>query len=135
MIEIKIDDKDIVMLLKRLSEKASNMVPAMKIISQIMRDEVPKNFEAGGKPKWKPSKRAMREGGKTLVDTARLMRSISPSSTEHEARVGTNVEYAAIHQFGGKTKAHIIKPRHKAALFFPGLKHPVKSVNHPGCFI
>ena len=33
---------------------------------------------------------------------------------------------------GGKTKAHVIRPKVKRALFWPGAAHPVKKVNHPG---
>jgi hypothetical protein len=30
------------------------------------------------------------------------------------------------------TKPHVIRPRKKRALFWPGAGHPVKRVNHPG---
>lgn len=46
------------------------------------------------------------------------------------ALVGTNVPYARIHQLGGKTRPHVIKPKNKKALAFGG--RVVKSVNHPG---
>jgi phage gpG-like protein len=49
--------------------------------------------------------------------------------------VGTNVAYAAIHQFGGKTKPRVIQPKNGKALFWPGAAHPVQSVNHPGSTI
>lgn len=42
------------------------------------------------------------EGKKTLIDTARLQNSIHPRAYKDRAVVGTNVVYAAIHQFGGK---------------------------------
>jgi phage virion morphogenesis protein len=50
--------------------------------------------------KWPPSKRAAK-GGRTLTDTARLLNSITSASDTTHAEVGTNVVYAAIHQFGG----------------------------------
>ena len=40
--------------------------------------------------------------------------------------------YAAIHQLGGQTKPHVIVPKRKKALSWPGAKNPVKKVNHPG---
>lgn len=49
-----------------------------------------------------------------------------------EALVGSDRKYAAIHQLGGKTSPHIIKPKFKKALFWPGAGHPVKEVKHPG---
>lgn len=48
---------------------------------------------------------------------------------------GTNVEYAAIHQFGGRTPARTIVPRYGRALFWPGARHPVRRVRHPGSLI
>lgn len=48
--------------------------------------------------------------------------------------IGTNVKYAAIHEFGGTTKPHTIKPRRKKALYFAagGRMVTVGKVNHPG---
>jgi phage virion morphogenesis protein len=74
----------------------------MRQISEIMRDAVEENFEQEGRPKWKPSKRAQKQGGKTLQDTGSLASSISMKFTRNTAVVGTNKKYAAIHQFGGK---------------------------------
>ncbi|MEW5726059.1 MAG: phage virion morphogenesis protein, partial [Thermodesulfobacteriota bacterium] len=48
---------------------------------------------------------------------------------------GTNVLYAAILQFGGRTNPKVIEPKRKKALFWPGAAHPVKRVNHPGSVI
>jgi phage virion morphogenesis protein len=63
-----------------------------------------RRFELGvgpdGSP-WPPSMRALAEGGKTLIDTARLMQSITYEATDSGVDVGTNVVYAAIHQLGG----------------------------------
>ncbi|MFJ9754969.1 HK97 gp10 family phage protein [Streptomyces sp. NPDC101149] len=68
------------------------------------------------------------------VDTGRLRASIV-SRTEGGGRslgyvVGTNVNYAADVEYG--TAPHVIKPRYKKALYWPGAAHPVASVNHPG---
>ena len=68
------------------------------------------------------------------VDTGRLRSSIV-SRVEGGGRslgyvVGSNVSYAAAVEFG--TSPHVIKPRYKQALFWPGAAHPVASVNHPG---
>jgi phage gpG-like protein len=54
------------------------------------------------------------------------------SMTDKTVTVGSDRVYAAIHQLGGKTKAHIIRPKFKRALAWPGGAHPVKMVNHPG---
>jgi phage virion morphogenesis protein len=63
-----------------------------------------RRFEEGKAPDgslWPPSLRALAEGGKTLVETARLMQSITHNAFQGSVEVGTNVLYAAIHQFGG----------------------------------
>ncbi len=70
-------------------------------------------FEAGKDPDgrtWTPSARAWTQGlkgrrsrgfGRTLVDKGRLRGSIVYEATPQRVVVGTNVVYAAIHQFGG----------------------------------
>ncbi|MFE1515693.1 HK97-gp10 family putative phage morphogenesis protein [[Kitasatospora] papulosa] len=68
------------------------------------------------------------------VDTGRLRSSIV-SRAEGSGRtvgyvVGTNVNYAAAVEYG--TAPHVIKPTNKKALYWPGARHPVGKVNHPG---
>jgi HK97 gp10 family phage protein len=68
------------------------------------------------------------------VDTGRLRSSIV-SRAEGSGRtvgyvVGTNVNYAAAVEYG--TAPHVIKPKYKQALYWPGAAHPVAQVNHPG---
>lgn len=58
-----------------------------------------------GGQRWKPSARAAATGGKTLVASARLLRSITHRADNSGAEWGTNVKYAGIHQFGGEIKA------------------------------
>lgn len=66
--------------------------------------------------RWEPSQRALLEGGKTLVKTAQLRNSIHAKADASGFAVGTNVKYAATHQFGepGRT----IRARTKKALRF-----------------
>jgi phage virion morphogenesis protein len=132
MIEIKIETDTITAALQAIQSRLIDMTPLMRQISGIMLDAVEANFAAEGRPKWRPSRRATGQGGKTLQDTGQLAASIVSKYTQNQAMVGTNVIYAAIHQFGGKTAPHVIKPKNKKALFWPGAKHPVKSVKHPG---
>lgn len=102
MIKITIDDKEVQKALQSLARKVKDMTPLMRKIAGIMHDAVEENFAQEGRPKWKPSKRAMKQGGKTLQDTGQLAASISQKATSNSALVGTNKKYAAIHQFGGK---------------------------------
>jgi phage virion morphogenesis protein len=62
-------------------------------------------FERGAGPDgspWPPSIRALATGGKTLIESARLLRSITYEASDGGVAVGTNVIYAAIHQLGGE---------------------------------
>lgn len=132
MITIKVEHKDVTKMLGELQARIKNLTPAMKIIGRIVRDSIVKNFEAGGRPaKWKPSARAQVKGDKTLIASSRLMNSIASRGHSNKAEIGTNVVYAAIHQFGGKTKPHVIEPRNAKALKIPGIGFR-KRVNHPG---
>ena len=66
--------------------------------------------------RWKSSKRAILEGGKTLVKTGQLRNSIHTRSDASGFAVGTNAKHAAPHQFGepGRT----IRARRKKVLRF-----------------
>jgi phage gpG-like protein len=58
MINITVDDKGVVQLLKRIEQKMGNMRPVMRVIAGIMHDAVEENFEKEGRPKWKPLKKS-----------------------------------------------------------------------------
>lgn len=74
-------------------------------MAQAMRTSTLERFKQGRGPdgkKWPVSKRALAEGGKTLIDTARLKNSIRTKSDVTGFAVGTNVIYASTHQQGVK---------------------------------
>lgn len=109
-IKIKIDNKEIQQLLKKLTTKTENLRPLMKNIAGIMMDSVETNFEQEGRPKWqglakstiKQRTKAGTWPGKILqVSQAGLASSITSKYDDNSAMVGTNKVYAAIHQFGG----------------------------------
>ena len=65
------------------------------------------------------------------VDTGHLRRGIGNFRRGMTVTVHTsNIKYAVMVEKG--TKAHIIKPKDKKALYWKGATHPVKKVNHPG---
>lgn len=65
------------------------------------------------------------------VKTGHLGRGIATNIGNMEATVHTsNIKYASMVEKG--TKAHIIRPKNKKALYWKGASHPVKQVNHPG---
>ena len=65
------------------------------------------------------------------VVTGHLRRGIATKMGDLEATIHTsNVKYAVIVEKG--SKAHVIRPKNKKALYWKGATHPVKQVNHPG---
>ena len=66
--------------------------------------------------RWKTSIRAAQEGGKTLIQSAQLRNSIHAKSDTSGFALGTNVKYAATHQFGESGRT--IRARKKKALRF-----------------
>lgn len=127
LITINIDDTPVRDLFARLRSRTQDLSPVMRNIGEIIIRSVEKNFASEGRPRtWDKSKR----GGQTLSDTGRLRHSFTVKAYSDHAEVGTNVTYAAFHQFG--TRPYVIVPKGKKALFWKGAKHPVKKVNHPG---
>lgn len=133
MIDIKIDKTNALGALERLEQATANRSPLMRAIAGIMHDAVEENFAQEGRPKWQGLKPPGRPGGKILQKSGRLAASIVPDSDNDTAMVGTNLKYAAIHQLGGKTRPHEIRPRNGKALKFNG--RLVAKVNHPGSAI
>jgi hypothetical protein len=77
--------------------------------------------------------RAILTDAKQLVRkrTGRLRDSLRAEVHDKVLRVGSlDVNYATDIELG--TRAHVILPRNKKALYWPGADHPVARVNHPG---
>jgi phage gpG-like protein len=121
-VTIQIDTRPVLDLLQRLSAKLDDMTPVMQTIGEIVVNQVDEAFESGKSPAgvaWKPSRRALETGDKTLIDKNTLRLSLGVNAIAASARevvVETNVPYAAIHQFGG-----VIRPKTKKALAFGGI--------------
>lgn len=96
-----------------LDKKAIN-----NVLSQGVRSSTVRRFKIGKGPdgkKWKTSIRASAEGGKTLVQSARLRNSIRRKADAGGFAVGTNVIYAATHQYGAR---RVIRARKAKLLRF-----------------
>lgn len=73
---------------------------ALEAIGAMARESIRTNFAEGGRPeKWKKPKT---RSGQPLRDTGRLMNSIGQLISGDTVYVGTNLIYAAVHQFGAK---------------------------------
>lgn len=64
------------------------------------------------------------------VKTGRLRAGIRSRISSFQGIVESTVNYGIFIHEG--TKAHIIRPVRKKALYWKGARHPVKSVRHPG---
>jgi len=120
-IKIEVDDEGVKKSLRELSDRVEDLTPVMKMIGELLVSSVQENFNRegrysepgswrGGSKRWKPLapstiKQRKRLGywpGQILTRTGRLRSSINYRAGRDHVAVGTNVIYAAIHQFGGK---------------------------------
>lgn len=112
LIDAKIDDRDLQRVLSRKLKECDDLAPLMRRLAGVMADAVEENFDQEGRPRWAPLqprtiKARERKGhwpGKILQLRGRLASSIVTDYGKTQARVGTNLIYAAIHQLGGTIK-------------------------------
>jgi len=105
-VSVHIDDSAARQALRALSGQAKNLLPVFDEIGGAMTASTLQRFESGTAPNgspWLPSQRALRQGGKTLVDKGHLRDSLVHQASNSYVDIGTNLIYAGIHQFGGKT--------------------------------
>lgn len=137
MIDIELPYDHIIEQLRRLVGRLENRRELTGRLAGVMLGAIEDKFDAEGQPAWQAlhpgtvaARRKAGKDGKILQRDGALAASITPFHDDNQAVVGTNVAYAAIHQFGGQTKPHVIKPRYKRALAFGGVI--VRQVQHPG---
>ena len=99
--------------LKEIEKSAQGLTPLLQRVGSIVQSESSRAFEGQRSPfgeAWKAHAPAtlakkLKErklGARILQYTGTLAMSIKPSYTANSVSVGSNVKYAAIHQFGGK---------------------------------
>lgn len=116
-------DENVLAALDRGIRAGSDFTPAMMEIATHLETSTRLRFETETDPdgkKWRPSRRAIEEGGQTLTLTGDLRSSIGSDYGRDFAAAGPERSfgaaiYAAIHQFGGT-----ILPRVGRALSFGG---------------
>ena len=110
-IEIKLNNKEIEKYLLELAQKAENLRPVMKNIAGILAYSTEENFKSEGRPdKWidlaeSTKKQREKKGhwpGQILQVTGQLAASINTYCDNDSAVIGSNLDYAAIHQLGGQ---------------------------------
>lgn len=130
--QITVDDTLVQAALDRLIAVGSHPREVMQEIATYGENSTRDRFKTGTDPDgnaWKPSHRVMERGGKTLIESNRLLSSITSQSGDDFAEWGSNAIYAAIHQVGGE-----IRPKTAKGLFFKladGTGRRVKKVTIP----
>ena len=113
MIEIEIDDTAMRARWGVLNERFANTKPLMAGIANIMDAGVQEEFRTQGGGTWAALSQTRKDirteagtwPGKILIEHGKLMSSITPSSTNDEARVGTNDVRAKTLHYGAKQGA------------------------------
>ena len=110
-IEIKIDNKEVESKLLDLAQKSENLRPLMKNIAGIFAYSTEENFKNEGRPdKWtelsestiKQRTKNKQWPGMILQVSGQLASSVNTYYDNDSAGIGSNLEYAAIHQLGGQ---------------------------------
>lgn len=102
--------REVIAEFDEIEDRVGDLTPVLKKIGVYMVQRAKKRFADSG-PGWpplSPATIARRRGGspKPLWDTGRLLSSIGIlTSDRKEVKVGTNVIYAAVQQFGAKKGA------------------------------
>ena len=110
-IEIKIDNQEVSKRLLELVHKGENLRPLMKNIAGVFAYSTEENFANEGRPdKWldlsERTKKQRKKSGhwpeQILQVSGQLASSISTYYDDESAIIGSNLDYAAIHQLGGQ---------------------------------
>lgn len=107
-LNVALDDAEAQAVLAQLRALAGDLTPMWQEIGDSLVTSTLMRFETGKGPggvPWKPSARAQREGGRTLIDSGILRSSINRAADADGVTIGANVRYAATHQFGATIRA------------------------------
>lgn len=93
---------------------AEKVRKALGAVGRVIKSKIQLGFRAGSSPYGEPWKPPVLRNGAPLVDTGRLRSSISYRTEADRVVIGTNVNYAPVHQFGAT-----ILPKRKKMLAVP----------------
>ena len=108
MAEITLSIEELQGKLERLSKALENKTPLLRRIANTLQNVTEESFDKQASPfgeKWKPNAPKTlqkKRGNKILIQSGLLSQSFTQKVTGSSAQVGIRLEYAAIHQFGGK---------------------------------
>jgi phage virion morphogenesis protein len=130
-ITIEVKDDQILASLRKIAQELSRPTPALKLVGILAQRAIQRNFKAQSDPQGKPwarlssatikSRRNRKKSSiQILVDTGRLKNSLNTLDalriTGSEVAIGTNVKYAAIHNFGAGARSSVKTHRRFGAI-------------------
>ena len=97
--DVEIEMQQLKERLQKMRNNLTNPSPTMSKVAMLMYKDVLDHFgkTQGDKGSWTPLKYRK---GKPLQDTGRLRLSIRPDNTKDTASVGSDLDYAATHNYG-----------------------------------
>jgi phage gpG-like protein len=107
---------------RTIEQRVTDLRPALFEIQQVALDSIRQTFAAGGRPQRWVALRSARQRGSLasaipLNDTGRLRSSIAGRiQGANQVVLGTNVKYAAIHNYGGTINVPALAPKRAKAL-------------------
>lgn len=117
-VEVQIVDRGVGAAFTRLIGAMENTTPVMSVIGKGLVESTRRRFVSQTSPDgeaWAPNLpayRAIKRNRRILTESGRLANSITHEAGRDVARVGTNLIYAAIQQFGGtivpKNASHLV---------------------------
>lgn len=107
----RVNDSIVRQRLTQIARQSGDLSAPLNECAEIQISSIEENFNVegrfseagswrGGSNKWPKSGAAKARGGMTLSDSGQLRFSIQKKVTSNKAEVGTNKEYAAVHNFG-----------------------------------
>ena len=149
MITARFESSAIERRLQRITQRGQSLTAPLNAIGEVLITSIDRNFEVGGRysvpgsvrggtNRWQPLAQSTQRNRNRAYGIMQILgtlaRSFVKNVTGNNLIIGTNRIQAAILHGGGKTKPHIILPRHGKALSFVGAGGRVitKAVRHPG---
>jgi len=115
---VTLDDRDLQQLFARLIDDGSDLEPVMRDIGEHLLESTQQRFKDQVDPEgtaWEPLSeltlsRKEKNTDKILIGEGNLMGLLVVAASSDAVEIGSNLEYAAMHQFGGTTAANSMFP-------------------------
>jgi phage virion morphogenesis protein len=108
-VRIEVDGHAAALAKLEMAERAlADATPLWDQVGRYLELSIQRRFELEQTPagsKWPPSLRVRDQGGRTLTESGNLLKSITHNAWATGVVAGSNLPYAAIHQFGGTITA------------------------------